>query len=114
MKSTRYRNNSLGKRLALGMAAFLVGAVFSTASLHAQVNGQGLTPYLGWSTFSEQSINPGFLIQANVQAQSDALKASGLQQHGFVYINIDSGWQGALMATDAPSPVQQRFRTSKA
>ncbi|WP_263367392.1 chitobiase/beta-hexosaminidase C-terminal domain-containing protein [Edaphobacter bradus] len=109
MKSTRSRNKSLGRRLALGVAAFLVGAVLSTASLHAQVNGEGLTPYLGWSTFSEQSVSPGFLTQANVQAQSDALKASELQQHGFVYINIDSGWQGSFDGNGRPIPNTTTF-----
>src|ERR1700735_4560684 len=94
MKNTRSHSNSFGKRLLLGVTAFVAGAILSTASMHAQVNGEGQTPYLGWSTFSEQSINSGFLTQTNVQAESDALKASGLQDHGFVYINIDSGWQG--------------------
>ena len=57
----------------------------------AQVNGVGQRPYLGWSTFSEQTINGSFLTQANMERESDALKASGLQSHGFNYINIDSG-----------------------
>jgi alpha-galactosidase len=91
-------------RLLLGVAASFAAAVLGTASLHAQVNGQGQTPYLGWTTFSEQSINPGFLTQATVQAQSDALKASGLQSHGFVYINIDSGWQGTFDGNGRPIP----------
>src|ERR1700720_2192642 len=67
-------------------------------SAQAQVNGVGQKPYLGWSTFSEQTINSGFLTQANIQAQSDALAASGLQRHGFQYINIDSGWQSTFDA----------------
>src|ERR1700729_537870 len=56
---------------------------------HAQVNGVGQRPYLGWSSFSEQTINSGFLTQANMTAQSDALASSGLEAHGFRYINID-------------------------
>jgi alpha-galactosidase len=97
--------STLGKHLLLAVAAM----VLATASLHAQVNGQGQVPYLGWSTFSEQSINPGFLTQANVQAESDALKASGLQSHGFAYINIDSGWQGGFDGNGRPIPNTTTF-----
>ena len=109
MKNTRSHSNSFGKRLLLGVTAFVAGAVLSTASIHAQVNGEGQTPYLGWSTFSEQSINSGFLTQTNVQAESDALKASGLQDHGFVYINIDSGWQGSFDGNGRPIPNPTTF-----
>ena len=47
--------------------------LFAIASASAQVNSTGQRPYLGWSTFSEQTINSGFLTQANVAAESDAL-----------------------------------------
>jgi alpha-galactosidase len=76
---------------------------------NAQVNGVGQRPYLGWSTFSEQTINSSFLTQANIQAQSDALRASGLQPHGFNYINIDSGWQGSFDANGRPIPNTSTF-----
>ena len=109
MKYIHCHSNSFGKRLLLGVAASLAGAVLSTAPMHAQVNGQGQAPYLGWSTFSEQSINSGFLTQTNVQAESDALKASGLQDHGFVYINIDSGWQGSFDGNGRPIPNTTTF-----
>ena len=75
----------------------------------AQVNGVGQRPYLGWSTFSEQTINGSFLTQANIQSESDALKASGLQSHGFNYINIDSGWQGSFDANGRPIPNTSTF-----
>jgi len=77
----------------------------------AQVNGAGQKPYLGWSTFSEQTINGSFLTQANIQAQSDALKASGPEEHGFRYINIDSGWQGSFDGNGRPTPKLTTFRT---
>ncbi|HEX7363290.1 MAG TPA: alpha-galactosidase, partial [Bryobacteraceae bacterium] len=75
----------------------------------AQANGLGERPYFGWSTFSEQTINSGFLTQANVAAQSDALAASGLQTHGFRYINIDSGWHGGFDAYGRPIPNPTTF-----
>ena len=84
------------------------------ASASAQVNGTGQRPYLGWSTFSEQTINSGFLTQANVAAESDALASSGLQVHGFQYINIDSGWQGSFDAHGRPIPNTATFPDIKA
>ena len=72
-------------------------------------HGVGQRPYLGWSTFSEQTINGNFLTQANIQAQSDALRSSGLQSHGFRYINIDSGWQGSFDANGRPIPNTSTF-----
>jgi len=41
--------------------------------------------------------------------QSDALKASGLQEHGFVYINLDSGWQGSFDQNGRPIPNNTTF-----
>jgi len=70
----------------------------------AQVNNAGQKPYLGWSSFSQQTIQGDFLTQANMITQSDALKASGLQEHGFVYINLDSGWQGSFDQNGRPIP----------
>jgi hypothetical protein len=75
----------------------------------AQANGVGERPYFGWSTFSEQTINSGFLTQTNVAAQSDALAASGLQTHGVQYINIDSGWHGGFDAYGRPIPNPTTF-----
>jgi len=50
-------------------------------------------PYMGWSSFSSQTQSSAFLNQTTIEAQSDALSSSVLQEHGFTYINIDDGWQ---------------------
>jgi len=81
---------------------------------NAQVNNAGQKPYLGWSSFSQQTIQGDFLTQANMIAQSDALKASGLQEHGFVYINLDSGWQGSFDGNGRPIPNSTTFPDIKA
>src|ERR1700739_2713088 len=90
------------------------GLLFSHSPAQAQVNGVGQRPYLGWSTFSEQTINSSFLTQAHIQAQSDALASSGIQAHGFKYINIDSGWQGSFDANGRPIPNTTTFPDIKA
>jgi alpha-galactosidase len=98
--------------LAIATAGLFLSSL--AAPVGAQVNGSGYRPYLGWSTFSEQTINGSFLTQANVQAQSDALKSSGLEEHGFRYINIDSGWQGSFDANGRPIPNPATFPDMKA
>ncbi|HEX3437279.1 MAG TPA: CBM35 domain-containing protein [Pseudacidobacterium sp.] len=90
--------------------AFIIG----TAVAHAQANNVGQQPYLGWSTFSEQTINGSFLTQANIQAESDAMKSSGMQDHGFTYINIDSGWMGSFDGNGRPIPNTTTFPDIKA
>jgi hypothetical protein len=94
---------------ALEMALTLGSQLIAPQSSIAQVNGVGQRPYLGWSTFSEQTLNSSFLTQANITTQSDALAASGLQAHGFDYINIDSGWQGSFDANGRPIPNTTTF-----
>ena len=90
---------------------FILAAALATTSLfgnvlsgYAQSPGVAQTPYLGWSSWSQQTISSNFLTQANVAAQSDALLASGLQSHGFNYINMDSGWHGGFDANGRPLP----------
>lgn len=93
------------------LSGFMCGAALVVASLffgclssNAQTPGIAEKPYLGWSSFSQQTISSNFLTQANITAQSDALLASGLQSHGFNYINMDSGWQGSFDANGRPTP----------
>jgi hypothetical protein len=97
--------------LSIAIAGLLL--ISDHAPTAAQVNGAGQKPYLGWSTFSEQTINGSFLTQANIQTQSDALKTSGIEEHGFRYINIDSGWQGSFDANGRPIPNPTTFPDMK-
>ena len=95
----------LNVRAMLACAA----ALSFTLAASAQDSSVGHRPYFGWSSFSEQTLNSSFLTQANMTAQSDALAASGLQQHGFQYINIDSGWQGSFDGYGRPIPNTTTF-----
>jgi len=86
----------------MGLLA-LATILFAFASVQslAQVNGLGQRPYLGWSTYSEQTIVASSTVmnEQNILAQSDAMRSSGLGAHGFQYINLDAGWSGST--TDA-------------
>ena len=94
-------------RAIFGRLLMLVTAAWLPCAAAAQVNGVGAKPYLGWSSWGQQTIDSSFLTQANIQAQSDALLNSGLEAHGFRYINIDSGWHGGVFDSNGrplPNP----------
>ncbi|MDF4003059.1 CBM35 domain-containing protein [Luteibacter sp. PPL552] len=91
------------------MLVVACGLLMGAMPAHAQVNGVARRPYLGWSSFSQQTIEPAFLTQANMIRQSDALKASGLQKHGYDHINLDSGWMGGFDGNGRPMPDPATF-----
>lgn len=93
--------------------AIVFCVAFATMAF-AQDASLGRRPYLGWSSFSQQTLDSSFLTQSNMAAESDALAASGLQAHGFEYINIDSGWQGSFDANGRPIPNTTTFPDIKA
>ena len=64
---------------------------------------------MGWSSFSSQTQSSGFLNQTNIEAQSDALSSSVLEEHGFTYINIDDGWQKGYDSNGRPTPNSSLF-----
>lgn len=58
-------------------------------AMPAENNGVGLTPPLGWSSWSFIRSNP---TATNIEAAADALKSSGLAGIGYQYINVDDFW----------------------
>lgn len=98
----------------LSRGALACGLFAAATGASGQVNNVAQRPYLGWSSFSQQTLDSGFLTQANVVAQSDALLSSGLQAHGFNYINMDSGWHGGFDGNGRPIPNPTLFPDIKA
>jgi alpha-galactosidase len=97
-------------RSRFSATAALCALLFASAPCgHSQTPGIAEKPYRGWTSFSQQTISNNFLTQANMTAQSDALLSSGLQAHGFDFINIDSGWQGSFDANGRPIPNSTTF-----
>ncbi|HEY4017809.1 MAG TPA: glycoside hydrolase family 27 protein [Pseudonocardiaceae bacterium] len=78
-------------RLRIGglVAALLAAVIVFAPPAQAENNGVAITPAMGWSSWSFIRHNP---TAATIDAQADAMKASGLSQHGFVYINVDDFW----------------------
>ena len=91
----RTRARSAAQRLrpvlALAAAAALAaaGLLASPAPAQAESNGVGLTPALGWSSWSFVRHDP---TAAVIDAQADAMKSSGLAAAGFQYVNVDDFW----------------------
>jgi hypothetical protein len=75
--------------LALTVPAAAGTVVASGAAAHAEANGVGLTPALGWSSWSYVRHNP---TAAVIEAQAAAMKSSGLEHAGFQYVNVDDFW----------------------
>lgn len=81
-RGTIKRNVKLSRPL---WAAILL--VISQALLAgAETNGVSATPALGWSNWSFLRNHP---TEATIEAQALAMHNSGLQNHGFIYINLD-------------------------
>jgi Alpha galactosidase A/Alpha galactosidase C-terminal beta sandwich domain len=92
------------KRLSVVLAALSTGAagvvagVLAGPDAHASNNGLSLTPAMGWSSWSFVRRNP---TAANIEAQADAMKNSGLAAHGYQYVNLDD----FFMKCDGNGPV---------
>jgi alpha-galactosidase len=55
------------------------------------VDGLARTPPMGWSSWNKFAEH---IDDRTVRAMADALVATGLRDAGYVYVNIDDGWQG--------------------
>ncbi len=84
------------RRLLRGLAAGLAAvplAMFAVTSAatpaSAEDNGVGLTPAMGWSSWSFVRHSPTTSV---IEAQAKAMKQSGLASVGYQYVNIDDFW----------------------
>jgi hypothetical protein len=73
----------------LAVPMIVTGLVSHASRARAEDNGVGLTPALGWSSWSFIRHNP---TAARIEAQADAMKSSGLAGVGFQYVNVDDFW----------------------
>ena len=94
-----------------GMIPFLAILIllFRATALPAQAQ-LALTPPMGWNSWNHFGAK---VSDADVRAAADALVATGLRDSGYLYVNIDDGWQGARDASGELSP-NERFPNMKA
>ena len=81
-------NMPLPRIPALLAAALLVAS--HAASSAPLSNGLAKTPPMGWSSWNQfgDNISEGLLVET-----IDAMAAKGLRDAGYVYVNLDDGWQ---------------------
>lgn len=70
-----------------------------------------LTPPMGWNSWNCWG---GKVSQEKALRSAQALKAAGLDQHGWSYINIDDGWQGKRGGSDNGIQTNSKFPDMKA
>src|ERR1044071_9524447 len=86
----------LRRRLITVLTAVTVGicgtatGVMTGPGAATSDNGQSIRRAMGWSTWSFVRRWPD---ETKMKAQADALAASGLPAHGFIYINLDDFYQ---------------------
>ena len=74
-------------------------------------SGLALTPPLGWNSWNCWGMS---VDQEKVKASADALVNSGLADHGWTYVNIDEGWEGAERTASGELPANEKFPDMKA
>jgi hypothetical protein len=78
--------------LMAGLAAIpmaVTAGLSSAPSASAEDNGVGLTPAMGWSSWSFLRHGPN---AGNIEAAAAAMKNSGLAGVGYQYVNLDDFW----------------------
>jgi hypothetical protein len=66
-----------------------IAALSAVPAAQAENNGVGLTPALGWSSWSFIRSHP---TAAAIEAQAKAMQDSGLAAAGYQYVNLDDFW----------------------
>lgn len=84
--------------IAVAMAGLLVPGGSAGS---AQTEMLAATPPMGWSTWNHFHHD---ISDALVRAQADALVSSGMRDAGYVYVNIDGGWEGSRDAAGVLHP----------
>src|SRR5579863_2909040 len=84
-------------RISVAAGILICCAVIATA----QNQTLAATPPMGWSTWNYFHHD---ISDALIRAQADAMVASGMRDAGYVYVNIDGGWQGERDAAGVLHP----------
>ena len=72
--------------------AFVIALMsLAFASANAQSGLLAPTPPMGWNSWNHFGDN---VTDADVRAAADAMVASGMRDVGYIYVNIDEGWEG--------------------
>jgi alpha-galactosidase len=65
-----------------------------------------LTPPMGWNSWNVFGLG---VTDAQVRAMASAMRASGLADHGWTYVNVDDGWQAAKRQPNGTLTGNEKF-----
>lgn len=102
--SLRRRNESTEKvniPMRHWRKALIVCAALGGILSYGQGQNLAPTPPMGWSTWNHFHHD---ISDALIRAQADAMVASGMRDAGYVYVNIDGGWEGYRDASGVLHP----------
>ncbi|MEP6898875.1 MAG: glycoside hydrolase family 27 protein [Rhodanobacter sp.] len=85
---------NLFARIAMLLAVLPGASVQAATSIAA-------TPPMGWNSWNHFAEK---VSDKDIRATADAMVASGMRDAGYVYVNIDDGWQGTRDANGAIRP----------
>jgi alpha-galactosidase len=86
------------------------GRATRTLTMVGGKDALALTPPLGWNSWNVWGRS---VDEAKVRAAADAMESSGLAAHGYQFISIDDGWEGARDAQGVLQP-NEKFPNMKA
>jgi len=86
---------------SLALPAGVLDAAAGVPGAAAEDNGVGLTPAMGWSSWSFLRRGP---TAAYVEAEAEALVTSGLAKVGYTYVNLDDFWYVCPGGPGGPGP----------
>ncbi len=106
MSSFRLLRRAVGSAVRTYFPVSAAGSalVLGCAMFHAQSAGLAPTPPMGWNSWNHFAEK---VTDADVRAAADAMVATGMKDAGYVYVNIDDGWQGSR---DAEGRIQANSR----
>ena len=89
-------------RMARDTPRNIKGRRLPLPALHeVPANGLGRLPPMGWNSWNQFAEKTDDRL---IREVADAMVASGLRDAGYVYVNIDGGWQGRRDAKGALQP----------
>ncbi|GIF20199.1 alpha-galactosidase [Actinoplanes tereljensis] len=87
----------VGALLVLLLTFVLPGSQVASGSLARGYNGLAATPPMGWNDYNAYGLD---VTDTLIRETADAMVASGLRDAGYVYVNIDDGWQATTRDSD--------------
>jgi len=100
--------SSFRRRMTISSLAMLIALLcLSSSATLAQL---ATTPPMGWNSWNHFGAK---VSDADVRAAADALVATGLRDSGYLYVNIDDGWQGKRIDSGELTP-NERFPDMRA